>query len=404
MRFSGTVLAPLALLAACSVGDGAGRPAPPRAALTSWNEETAVAPHVREKSVVRVLVGGDLLPHRPMLSDPRQIATALAPLHELFASADAVVANYETATGDPADAHDRDLVYGVEPGWMDAVSGSGVTALTLSNNHACDLGREGLEASIHAARGAVTALGADDRDPWAPRTIAERNGKRVCAIAWTEFTNDPRGACERSGELAIAPLGKKGTARALAAVRDARDAGCDAVVAIVHGGLEYEPQSRATMAQAIAVAEAGADAVVLHHPHVPSPVEVVRTSDARRVPVFASVGNLVSNQGESWTAAYPPMQRDPHVVYLNGWTRAGLVAEIDVRFGGARPEIAWGYHVVWNDNDHVADKSNKTPAIDARLLDLDRDAAVVDKLGRDRALGSLLTSPCWIERTSTVCL
>ncbi|MGH7283390.1 MAG: CapA family protein [Polyangiaceae bacterium] len=210
----------VALLGACSIGDGA-----PHDAISAsvpsqaWQENVPSAMRGHERSTMRILIAGDLLPHRPMLSEPSQIASALAPLRDLFASADAVVANYETATGDPKDAGARDLVYGVDPAWMDAVAGSGVTALTLANNHACDLGREGLEASIAAARGSVVALGADDEDAWRARTIAEKNGHRVCAVAWTEFTNDPRGRCERSGELAMAPLGRKGTERAVNAIR-----------------------------------------------------------------------------------------------------------------------------------------------------------------------------------------
>src|SRR3954468_5714195 len=49
---------------------------------------------------LRVLVGGDLLPHRPSLIAPAAIHAALAPLGPLFAKADAVVANYEATTGD----------------------------------------------------------------------------------------------------------------------------------------------------------------------------------------------------------------------------------------------------------------------------------------------------------------
>lgn len=398
-----------AAVAVCTFGDGGASPnvapvAAPAATLASW------APSDREvtrgggaHTELRVLVAGDLLPHRPMLSEPSQIASALAPLHELFASADAVVANYETATGSVDAARERALVYGVDPAWMDAVAGSGVTALTLANNHACDLGADGLTATIDAARGNVVGLGADREDPWKARTIAEKNGRRVCAVAWTTFVNDAEGRCARSPALALAPLGRRGTERAAQAIRDARASGCDVTIAIAHGGLEYEPQARPMRAQAFAIAEAGADAVVLHHPHVPSPIVVAETSDGRRVPIFESIGNLVSNQGESWTTAYPPMQADHRIVYLNGWTRAGVVAELDIDVEGPRPALTFGYHVVWTDNDHVADRSNKTPRIAARILDPVADAAITGKLARDRALGPLLASPCWMEASRSIC-
>ncbi|MEO8874466.1 MAG: CapA family protein [Polyangiaceae bacterium] len=391
------------VIAACTVGDG-GILLPTRAsaAIQAWNDQTtsALAASPSSRSI-RVLVGGDLLPHRPMLSEPSQIASALAPLHSLFESADAVVANYETATGTVSAAEDRRLVYGVEPGWMDAIAGSGVTAVTLANNHACDLGRAGLEASIEAAKGSMVGLGAANADPWRASTIAEKNGHRVCAVAWTTFLNDAGSSCEKSGEIAVAPLGRKGTERATRAIAAARASGCDATIAIFHGGLEYEPQVAVVRAQARAAAEAGADAVVIHHPHVPSPLRIFVASDGRRVPIFESIGNLVSNQGESWTASYPATQIDRHLVYLNGTTRVGLLADLSfdfpVRGVGTRPEVHWGYHVIWDDNDHAANRANPTPHIEARLLDAVDDARVVAKLTHDRALGELLRSPCWLD-------
>ncbi len=403
--FSATLLV---ALAACTIGDrGVSLPTPLNASVQSWNE-THPEIAAKKSESVRVMIGGDLLPHRPMLSEPTQIASALAPLRSLFANADAVVANYETATGAVSDAEDRLLVYGVEPAWMDAVAGSGVTAVTLANNHACDLGRAGLEGSIRAAEGSLTALGAANDDPWKARTIAEKNGHRVCAVAWTTFLNNARSSCEKSGEVAIAPLDRKGTERAARAVADARASGCDATIAIFHGGIEYEPQVYRVRTQAFAIAEAGADAIVIHHPHVPSPVRVVVTSDGRHVPIFESVGNLVSNQGESWIDSYPPTQTDRHIVYLNGTTRAGVLAEMDFQFSplgpNARAEMTWGYHMIWNENDHALDKTNKTPHIEARLLSPSDDAALVKNLSRDKALHELFHGPCWLDKNGTNCL
>jgi poly-gamma-glutamate capsule biosynthesis protein CapA/YwtB (metallophosphatase superfamily) len=396
----------LVAFAACTALDGGvSPPVPANAAVQSWNESPPRFADPKKSSSLRVIIGGDLLPHRPMLSSPIQIATALAPLRPLFASADAVVANYETATGEVSDADDRRLVYGVEPAWMDAVAGSGVTAVTLANNHACDLGRVGLEASIRSAAGSMIALGAGNDDPWRARTIAEKNGHRVCVVAWTTFLNNARSSCEKSGEVALAPLDRKGTARAVSAIADARAGGCDATIAIFHGGIEYEPQVSRVRAEAVAIAEAGADAVVIHHPHVPSPVRTLVTSDGRHVPIFESIGNLVSNQGESWVSNLPPTQNDPRIVYLNGTTRAGVLAEMDFEFSaGGRAEMSWGYHMIWNDNDHVSDKTNKTPLIEARLLSEADDPRLVADLSRDKALHELLSGPCWIEKNGTNCL
>jgi 2',3'-cyclic-nucleotide 2'-phosphodiesterase (5'-nucleotidase family) len=290
------------------------------------------------------------------------------------------------------------------PAWMHAVASSNVTAVTLANNHACDLGAHGLAASLDTADAeGLTALGVDARDPWAPRTLASRDGHRVCAVAWTTFVNDRRAGCGANGHLAIAKANHEGRMRVAKAIAGAIHEGCDAVIAIVHGGEEYAPQTDAMMNVARGAAEAGADAIVMHHPHVVSPLVVHTTEDGRRVPIFASLGNLVSNQGESWTPAYPAAQKDRHIVYLNGWTRVGMLADLDVRFDAPNRQkiAAFGYHLVFVESDHVLDKSNPHPRIVARPLDPESDRTIVDKLSRDAAgPRAIFEDACWIERRS----
>ncbi|HEY2516410.1 MAG TPA: CapA family protein, partial [Polyangiaceae bacterium] len=266
---------------------------------------------------IRVLVGGDVLPHRPRLLAPARIADALAPLAPLFREADATIVNYETATGDPADltAASERIALAAPPAWMGELARARVTALSVANNHACDLGEPGLDATLRTAASlGMSAIGLDPHDPWRARVVAEKAGHRVCAVAWSTFVNEPIAGCVESGKIAVADFRKRGLAQIDRAIHAARDAGCDGVIAILHGGTEYEPQAPGPLLQARRAAEAGADAVILHHPHVPSPVEVLATSDGRRVPVFESVGNLVSNQGESWKPAYLPVRKDRHVI------------------------------------------------------------------------------------------
>ena len=361
----------------------------------------AAVPAVRAPAApLRVMIGGDVIPHRPQLVDAARVTEALAPMAPLFGEADAAIVNYETATGDISGIDTATLSLAAKPDWMHAVASANVTAITLANNHACDLGRRGLAASIDTATAVgVTALGASATDPWEARTIASQGGRRVCAVAWTTFVNDRRPGCMTAGHLAIAAPDREGRLRVERAVARAFHDGCDAVVAIVHGGQEYAPQTGAMMALAAAAADAGADAVIIHHPHVVSPMVVHATEDGRKVPIFASLGNLVSNQGESWTPEFPATQRDRHIVYLNGWTRLGMVADLSFQLDAPRQKLAaWGYHLVFVDSDHVLDKSNPHPHIDARLLDPIKDHAVIDKLSRDaEGPRAVFDDGCWVE-------
>ncbi|MDB4941767.1 MAG: Capsule biosynthesis protein capA [Labilithrix sp.] len=380
---------------------GCDGPAPPPAAVTNASE-----PAVATRSVLRgpdpvrplrVILGGDLLPHRPSLVAPASIGTALAPLSALFAQADAVVANYEAATGEVDHRTDR-LAYAAPPGWLGALAKAGVGVVTVANNHACDLGEPGLRATLDEATASkVQVLGGDARDPWEPRIIAEEGGHKICAVAWTSISNK-KGSCARGGRLAVAPLTSAGKQKVTDALARAR-AECDATVAIFHAGTEYLPQTSLVMDHAAHAAEAGADAVVIHHPHVASPVVVLKTRDGRDVPLFASVGNLVTNQGESWSAPmFPVLPENRRLVCVNGWTRLGVLADLTFSFGETGPHLDWGTHLVWTDNEHATNRSAATPKIAARLLDPAADHAIVEALSQDaRGPRALFSDPCWLE-------
>lgn len=375
----------------------------------------------RSAPAIRVLIGGDVLPHRPRLLPPSRISDALAPLRPLFSEADATIVNYETATGDPADltAASSRIALAADPAWMGELARAHVTALSAANNHACDLGEKGLDRTLTTAESLdLPAIGLDREDPWRPRIVAERDGHRVCAVAWSTFVNEPIAGCVESGKIAVADFRKRGVAQITHAIAGAKAAACDAVIAILHGGTEYENQVPGPLLQARAAALAGADAVIIHHPHVPSPVEVLSTPDGRRVPVFESVGNLVSNQGESWKPAYLPVRKDRHAISLNAWTRLGILADLrwtwsEAAFGGApsrAPDAAaagkleWAYHLVWVENEHATHRALKMPRIDARLFDPVEDAPILAKLSSDEGgPTALFRDPCWIESSGKRC-
>jgi poly-gamma-glutamate synthesis protein (capsule biosynthesis protein) len=387
------------------------------AALAAPTAADAVPAAVLEPALptaIRVLVGGDVLPHRPSLSTPTRVSTALAPLAPLLTGVDVAVANYETATGDARFFGTGKAISLAAPAdWMGEIATSSFRALTVANNHACDLGKSGFEATLEAARAHdVIALGGDQVDPWRARVLVEKAGHRVCAIAWTTIVNGG-GSCKRSGELAMAGFDRTGSTRIEHAVARAKADGCDAIVAILHGGREYAPQIWGPRMQARHAAEAGVDAVVIHHPHVPSPVDIVTTADGRRVPVFDSVGNLVSNQGESWQPSYPPQSRE-RLISLNAWTRLGVLADLQWTWSPPRdgvaepravhPSLTWGYHLVWTENDHAAHRDDPMPNIEVRPLDPTADHPLIERLATDeQGPKRLFFDGCWLEANKKRC-
>lgn len=399
----GRVALAMLVVAGCAPGgsdapSAAAESAAPVAAVVLTSAEPVAPPAPPPPSEpLRVLVGGDLIPHRPSLVSPSALVQALAPLGPLFAKADAVVANYEATTG-ALDKKAFRLAYAAPPAWLESLPKTGITAVTVANNHACDLGHEGVEATLTtASRAGLIAIGGDmGSEPWTPRVLVERDGKRVCAVAWTTFVN-AQGGCAKTTRLAIARENAAGRRSVAAAVKRARST-CDATIAIMHGGEEYVRQTPAVMHVARQAAESGADAVVIHHPHVASPVFVHRTKDGRKVPIFASIGNLVSNQGESWKPPmFPVLPENRRLVCVNGWTRLGVIADLSFSFADT-PRLDWSFHLTWTDNDHAENKS-RVARIATRLLDPVEDEPILSRLSDDaKGPVALFDDPCWVER------
>ena len=73
----------------------------------------------------------------------------------------------------------------------------------------------------------------------------------------------------------------------------------DAVIVLVHWGTEYSPKPDDEQRRWAGVfLEAGADLVAGSHPHVLQPLETLTGPEGKQVPVFWSLGNLVSRQDQ----------------------------------------------------------------------------------------------------------
>lgn len=373
---------------------------------------SVAAPPVNGPTQIEVALGGDAIPQVKVLAN--DIREVFAGVPSCWTAADARVLNLEAPIGErkglPGDK--TLLAFAAPPAWFaDLMSASKANAFVAANNHSCDLGPEGLAATVAEAKKVnAPIVGADESDPWRRVEIVEKDGHKVCLVAWTTFLNDKgrkqKGCLEGAAgaKVARAELGHKGIEllhEQLGA--DDRWLGCDARIAYLHGGREYRAQIRPVLEQAQAAA-AYVDAVIISHPHVPDGVEALVSpppkSDkaaggraaGRSVPVFKSLGNFVSNQGIAWT---PGMSVE--LLEVEGvpdpirtvWTRVGVIARL--RFGwdsaAAAPpsKVLYGYSLTFTDrqpplsirlralpngeSDPVAAKLRKGPHPFSDLLD-----------------------------------
>lgn len=187
------------------------------------------------------------------------LAALAAPLE----AADAAFVNLEfpvIAGAAPAAARLRQAH---EEALLPALREVGVSAVSLANNHMLDAGPEGLVQTLEALdRARLGRFGAgrdlaEARRPWR----AERRGLRLVVLGYGESN----GARRDPGAPCIAPLDPDLVREDLARWRGE----ADVLAVAAHWGamyIDYPPPRVIEMARLLA--EAGADLVMGHHPHV----------------------------------------------------------------------------------------------------------------------------------------
>jgi poly-gamma-glutamate capsule biosynthesis protein CapA/YwtB (metallophosphatase superfamily) len=256
----------------------------------------------RERPVVLV-AGGDIdmgrVRGQVMLGDPRR--DGLDAFDDLFAAGDLRFANLESTITDQngSTQHPSNtLVFTAPPAAAQALARAGVDLVSLANNHAWDYGEAGLVETFDRLEAAsIPWVGAGrTRDAAHAPVVIEKNGQRVAFIAVTDVWNQ---AYEpHPGKDRIADADAEDLPAAVRAARARPDV--DRVVVSYHGGSEYldQPLPR-TREILIGALDAGADAVIGHHPHV---VQRVELHDGK--PILYSLGNLLmrSAVAHPWTA------------------------------------------------------------------------------------------------------
>jgi poly-gamma-glutamate synthesis protein (capsule biosynthesis protein) len=170
----------------------------------------------------------------------------------------------------------------------------------ISNNHILDCGDEGLGTTRECLlRDNVFSVGTNDSAEAAGKgVIIESKGLKIGWVAFTYSVNWRPIPEEKPYLVNIVPFHMKANPDLSPIenqLRWCREQGCDLVVLGLHWGLEFELFPHPDQLEwAHWLAEAGADVIVGHHPHVPQPVEFYRTrrDPDRVVPIFYSLGNL----------------------------------------------------------------------------------------------------------------
>jgi hypothetical protein len=172
----------------------------------------------------------------------------------------------------------------------------------LANNHILDCGEEGIRTTLARLESdgiAQVGVNATAEEAAKPR-IVELHGLRIGWVAHTfsvNFKPFPEGKQWIVNMTPFHLVPDPDISTIESQIRACRVADCDLVFVALHWGLEFEFYPHPDQLKwAHRFADAGADAVIGHHPHVPQPVEIYRPAGdpARAVPILYSVGNLTT--------------------------------------------------------------------------------------------------------------
>jgi poly-gamma-glutamate synthesis protein (capsule biosynthesis protein) len=274
---------------------------------------------------VELVFGGDVIPHGEVKEAAADHARAspgdagsarslnnegwdhvFGPIADVLRSADVSMVNLETpVSGDPL-ARTAPLLFDAPPALLHALAAAGVDVVSLANNHAFDQRRAGIEATWrHLAEAGLQGVGsgASEAAAWEP-LIVEKHGMRIGFLSFTRWFNGSNNPAEPdvSPHVAYVPYSLRASGNwrspesAVELVRAAARR-CDALIVAIHWGIEYlhtpQPEDRGL---ARALLEAGALAIIGHHPHVLQPIEPYRTRSGRDTLIAFSLGNLIANQ------------------------------------------------------------------------------------------------------------
>jgi len=285
---------------------------------------------------VTLVFGGDVIPHAPIKQVASLRASAggdgnnqgwdhvLGPLAPALQAADFAVVNLETPVIEGAKPLTGDMVFHAPPPLLHALKRVGVDVATFANNHCLDQQRDGISSTrAHLKSAGLLTAGADTSatSAWMP-LILEKNGLKIGILAMTRWLNGFNNqVSETVPHVPAVPyevepiVGGRSKDEVLAAI-SAWSSQVDALLVSIHWGYEYQstptPEDREFASQML---EAGAAAIIGHHPHVLQPVEWVRLNNGDRRLVAFSLGNLVSNQDYA---------------DANGTKRDGLLLELEV--------------------------------------------------------------------------
>lgn len=245
---------------------------------------------------ITVLAGGDVnmgrLTGQKILAG--EIDYPFLKIADTLKSADITFVNLESQLADlngETESPTSEYRFAGPPEGAQSLANAGIDIVSIANNHMWDYGKARLEETIKALDAMnVKHVGAsmDTSKVWEP-VITEVKGKK---IAWLAMTNLLNGYENAGADQYVA---YQNGARLIEEIQKVKDS-VDWVFVSLHSGTEYVENPSPTLEKmSRELIDAGADAILAGHPHVPQRIEEYIAGSSSPSSAKATEGSGIKN-------------------------------------------------------------------------------------------------------------
>jgi poly-gamma-glutamate synthesis protein (capsule biosynthesis protein) len=236
--------------------------------LAGCGAPTPPSPAPRERPPVIAITGDILLAGRAeRLIEEKGPAAPFAEVSAALREADLAIGNLECSLSTRGKRADKKYTFRADPKTVAALSEASFDVMTLANNHSVDYGPEALTDTLQTLREAgIAVVGAGEDAERARQPVIVARGEPPVKIAVLAFSNmEPVSFYAGRNRPGTNPAQPDAIRESVSRAR--RQA--DVVIALFHWGDEHSISPTARQRElAYLAADAGADLVVGHHPHV----------------------------------------------------------------------------------------------------------------------------------------
>lgn len=250
------------------------------------------------KQPITILLGGDVNMGRKIGQQilSGDIDYPFAKISDTLLDADITFVNLESQLADlggETQSPTNEYRFAGPPEAAQSLKNAGIDIVSVANNHMWDYGKDRLFETLDSLQKAgVIYVGASSipENKYGAKII-EVNGKTIAFLAMTTLLN----GYENAGATEYVSFDDPDAI--ISEINRVKE-NIDYILVSVHTGVEYATKPQPEMVElSHKLIDAGADAIIGHHPHVPQPIEIYNDK-----PIFYSLGNFAFWQPFSfWT-------------------------------------------------------------------------------------------------------